>query len=89
MPLLTRAGETITVADGTVPYWLARGWQLDLNGDGVPDGTGGAPGRGITSTAIIGGRLVVTYSDQTTQDAGPVPGSIAYDGDGVPYVTGA
>lgn len=35
----------------------------------------GADGRGITSTNIRAGRLVVTYSDGTTTDVGPVTGA--------------
>lgn len=36
-------------------------------------GRDGAPGRGVASVAITSGRLVVAYTDGTTQDAGPLP----------------
>ncbi|MER7078125.1 MULTISPECIES: hypothetical protein [Bacteria] len=38
------------------------------------DGADGADGRGVTSTSIRGGQLIVTYSDGTTADVGPVAG---------------
>lgn len=47
-----------------------------LNGvDGANglNGADGAPGRGIASTDIVDGRLIITYDDGATQDAGPVP----------------
>lgn len=89
MPILVKQGRTMTVADGVVPYWRAQGWQLDLDGDGIPDATGGGQsGRSITTTQVIGGRLTVTYDDGSTQDAGPIPGLIVVDTDGVPYVPG-
>lgn len=75
----------LNVGAETLNWWVDQGWQLDLNGDGVPDIAGGV--RGITSTAVTAGRLIVTYSDGTSQDAGPVAGgTIAIDLDGVPYV---
>ncbi len=46
------------------------------NGTNGQDGADGAAGRGITSTSIDGnGHLIVSFSDGSTQDAGPVPGS--------------
>lgn len=44
--------------------------QDGLDGQRGPKGD---PGRGIGSTEIVGGRLVITYTDGTTEDAGPVP----------------
>lgn len=43
-------------------------------------GTPGAAGRGITSTVITGGHLIVAYSDGTTTDEGQVVGK---DGVGI------
>lgn len=40
--------------------------------DGVP-GKDGAPGRGITSITTDAGHLIVTYTDGTTTDLGPLP----------------
>ncbi|SES20809.1 hypothetical protein SAMN04488000_118106 [Lentzea albida] len=37
------------------------------------DGDDGAPGRGVTSVEAVDGRLAVTFSDGTRQDAGPLP----------------
>jgi hypothetical protein len=46
--------------------------------DGKPgadgkNGTDGKNGRGISSVEQVGSRLVITYTDGTTQDAGPLP----------------
>ena len=38
-----------------------------------PAGASGAPGRGVATTTIDNGRLVVTYTDGNTDDAGEVP----------------
>jgi hypothetical protein len=40
--------------------------------DGKP-GTDGAPGRGITALNAVNSRLVVTYTDGSTADVGPLP----------------
>lgn len=40
--------------------------------DGVP-GKDGAPGRGITSITTDAGHLIITYTDGTTTDLGPLP----------------
>jgi len=49
-----------------------------------PDLGGGGTviaGRGITSTAVVAGKLIVTYTDGTTQDAGTVnPGPAGTNG---------
>lgn len=39
-----------------------------------PEGPQGAPGRGVTSTAIVDGHLLVTYSDGERVDVGRVVG---------------
>lgn len=44
------------------------------------DGNDGAPGRGITGTSIVGGHLIVSYSDSTQQDVGQVVGANGADG---------
>ncbi|MDQ3782781.1 MAG: hypothetical protein M3349_07580, partial [Actinomycetota bacterium] len=50
----------------------------DLGGGGVG---GVVSGRGVTSTAVVAGKLIVTYSDGTTQDAGTVnPGPAGAQG---------
>jgi hypothetical protein len=36
------------------------------------DGTNGRDGRGITGTAIVDGRLVITYTDGVIEDKGPI-----------------
>lgn len=52
-------------------------------------GIDGRDGRGITSTAIVAGRLVLTYSDGTTQDVGAVVGADGKAGvDGKPGADG-
>ena len=38
------------------------------------DGTDGVDGRGILGTSVVDGRLIVTFSDGATQDAGQVVG---------------
>ena len=38
-------------------------------------GRDGDPGRGITSTRIAAGRLLISYTDGTTEDVGPVAGA--------------
>lgn len=46
-------------------------------------GRDGDAGRGVTSTSVVGGRLIVRYSDGTSQDAGTVaaaPGVAGVDG---------
>jgi hypothetical protein len=47
--------------------------------DGV-DGAKGEPGVGVTGTSIVGGRLLITYSDGHTQDVGPVEGQAGATG---------
>jgi len=49
--------------DGTVTFYYS---------DGTTYTTGDLRGRGITSTAIVAGRLIITYTDTTTQDVGAV-----------------
>lgn len=36
------------------------------------DGRDGAPGRGIAGTAIVEGRLLITYTDGVVEDKGPI-----------------
>lgn len=48
-----------------------------------PTGAPGPAGRGITSTVITGGHLVVGYSDGTTTDEGQVVGKDGADGTGI------
>ena len=50
-------------ADGKVTFYYS---------DGTSYSTGDLRGRGITNTAIVAGRLIITYTDTTTQDAGAV-----------------
>lgn len=38
------------------------------------DGANGADGRGIAGTAIVNGRLMITYTDGVVEDKGPVVG---------------
>lgn len=49
-----------------------RGAQGEPGGAGA-DGGPGPSGRGITDTTIVDGRLIISYDDGTTDDAGPVP----------------
>jgi hypothetical protein len=55
----------------------------DVNGnipvESIP-GTPGAPGRGVTGTAIVSGHLIVSYSDATQQDVGQVVGANGTNG---------
>lgn len=55
-----------------------RAVQVALDGvDGLP----GRDGRGVVSTSLSGGRLLITYSDGTNTDLGPVgPGIPGPDG---------
>lgn len=58
-----------------------------------PAGPAGTNGRGVQSVAVTNGRLIVTFTDGATQDAGPLPttgegGSGTPGADGV-SVTGA
>jgi hypothetical protein len=46
-------------------------------------GAKGDPGRGITGTAIVDGRLQVSYTDGVTEDKGPVVGTNGGQGRGV------
>jgi hypothetical protein len=48
-----------------------------------PSGAQGLPGRGITGTAIIGGHMFVSYTDNKTEDKGQVVGK-----DGAPGANG-
>ena len=48
--------------------------------DGIP-GTNGADGRGIISTNIVSGSLIVTFTDGSTQDLGIVVGPKGEKGD--------
>ena len=43
-----------------------------VDGQNGADGRDGAPGRGIAGTDVQDCRLIVTYTDGATQDAGPV-----------------
>ena len=47
--------------------------QAGTNGAAGATGAKGPPGRGVDSVDQVDGRLVVTYDDGTTQDAGPLP----------------
>lgn len=50
--------------------------QDGTNGADGKDGTDGADGLGIKQVAINGqGHLIITYDDDTTEDAGAIPGS--------------
>jgi hypothetical protein len=49
-------------------------WALVSNIKG-PSGANGSPGRGVSSATVNGsGRLILTYTDSTTADAGSVVG---------------
>jgi hypothetical protein len=67
--------------------------QSGMDGKDGVDGQNGQDGRGIVSTDIISGSLIVTYSDGTVQDAGVVVGPKGDPGengtDGAPGATGA
>lgn len=43
------------------------------NGKDGANGANGKDGRGISSTGVVNGHLVVTYTDATTTDLGPLP----------------
>lgn len=58
----------------------AGGGSPGLNGTNGTNGTNGAAGRGISSTAIVGGHLVVTYTDSSTLDVGQVVGTNGTNG---------
>lgn len=45
-----------------------------------PPGANGQPGRGISSTHLANGELVVSYTDGTSIDVGPVVGPAGMDG---------
>ena len=66
----------LTFSDGTTrdlgPIVGERGADGDAGPAGA-DGAKGDPGRGIASTEIVADRLVITYDDGATEDAGPVP----------------
>jgi hypothetical protein len=46
-----------------------------------PRGEQGPAGRGIAGTSIVDGRLLIAYSDGTTEDKGRVVGQPGHDGD--------
>ncbi len=78
--LLARASGALLaglllVAPGAFAQSL-NGGSLGGGGASGSGGVGatGAPGRGITGTAITSGHLILTYSDNTTGDAGAVVG---------------
>jgi hypothetical protein len=54
------------------------------NGENGENGTAGTPGRGILGTSVADGRLIVTYSDNTTDDLGEITGT---DGRGIAATT--
>lgn len=74
-----------TITDGRLTLIFSDGSTRDVGRivgergqQGVPGPTGGQGetgprGLGIKSTDNVAGRLVVTYDDGTTQDAGPLP----------------
>ena len=68
-------GETIVGDDGARGPAGPRGDKGErgeaIKGDA---GESGADGRGITSTTIINGHLVITYTDGSRQDVGQVVG---------------
>jgi hypothetical protein len=47
----------------------------------------GPPGRGVLGTDVVGGRLIVLYSDGTREDAGQVTGQPGVPGEPGPGVT--
>ena len=64
---------------------VARGDLRGSDGADGEDGSVGAPGRGITSTTVVNGQLVVTFSDGERRVVGPVLGEDGADGaDGDP-----
>jgi hypothetical protein len=52
---------------------VGKDGQPGANGKNGDPGKDGAPGRGITGVTTDGGHLIVTYTDGTTADAGPLP----------------
>ena len=52
-----------------------------------PAGPSGTAGRGITSTRVADGDLLVTYSDGDTQNVGPVVGPSGANGRGIAAVS--
>lgn len=61
---------------GPTPQQITEGLTAYLAEHPIPagpPGVDGEPGRGISGTATVSGRLIVTYDDGTTEDAGPLP----------------
>jgi hypothetical protein len=52
---------------------VGKDGQNGQNGQEGAPGKNGAPGRGITSITTDAGHLIVTYTDGTTTDLGPLP----------------
>lgn len=68
-------GRTIDV--GQVVGQAGPAGATGVAGAAGADGKNGADGRSVTSAANVDGRLIVTFSDGTTQDAGPLPVAVA------------
>lgn len=71
-----------TIEGGRLVLSFDDGTRTDLGrvvgtegakGENGQNGQNGAAGRSVTSVAQVDGRLIVTFSDDTTQDAGPLP----------------
>ncbi|KQP83734.1 collagen-like protein [Aeromicrobium sp. Leaf291] len=56
--------------DSTVPGPQGERGPMGATGERGPAGADGAPGRGIADVQCTDGRWVVTYTDNTTSDAG-------------------
>lgn len=90
---LVRIAGTEPVDQQATRVLTVGGVAPDANGnvpvESIP-GTPGDPGRGVTGTSIVGGHLIVAYSDATQQDVGQVVGTNGTNGtNGVDGIDGA
>lgn len=75
-PAAVRAGANCPEAEQ-----VARDGARAAAGTDGDDGRDGEPGRGVVTTRIEGDRLLVTYTDGTTDDVGRVVGPAGDPGD--------
>lgn len=60
-----------------------------INGQAGANGKNGEPGRGISSTSIVDGRFLVTYTDGATEDKGSIQGPKGENGTTGKGITGS